>query len=309
MNPYEDIRRVLTRRKLWREESLQLVLTCLIVGGVYPQWGTRSMPTVRGAEFLRRLHLLVFGEDPESPCEVFVDEFELPRRHEAERSGWPDWAVLWPDRVWMIELKTEVGSHRLDQLPHYLDLGAHHYPQAAIDLTYLTGPMEKPAPEVHAGQRYHHIVWTDVVPLIEEVWGGDEPAARAYVQAAGDLIASLETPWTDWRAGWMTQVARAIASSKPALCRDNLWDLIVATAADGQQRAADAHTESGESLEDLRDQARELIIAAPEGSTAKHVLPWIWSGQTSGGQPLTSAGEQLGAELRLSRYSKPQFSS
>ena len=177
MNPYEDIRRVLTRRKLWREESLQLVLTCLIVGGVYPQWGTRSKPTVRGAEFLRRLHVLVFGEDPSSPCDVFVDEFELPRRHEAERSGWPDWAVLWPDRVWMIELKTEARSHRPDQLPHYFDLGAHHYPDAAIDLTYLTGPLDKPAPEVRAGQRYHHIMWTDVLPLIEEVWADDEPAA------------------------------------------------------------------------------------------------------------------------------------
>lgn len=62
----------------------------------------------------------------------------------------------------------------------------------------------------------------------------------------------------------------------------------------------------GESLEDLRDQARELIIAAPEGSATKHVLPWLWSSQTSGGQPLTSAGEQLGAELRLSRYAKTQ---
>lgn len=184
MDRYEDIRHVLTRRKLWREESLQLVLTCLIVGGRYPRWGTRSKPTVRGAEFLRRLHVLVFGEDPGSPCDDFVDEFELPRRHDAERSGWPDWAVLWPNRVWMVELKTEAGSHRTDQLPHYLDLGAHHYPHAAIDLTYLTGPLDKPAPQVRAGQRYHHIVWTEVLPLIEEVWADDEPAAGAYVEAA-----------------------------------------------------------------------------------------------------------------------------
>jgi hypothetical protein len=307
LTPYEDIRRVLTRRKLWREESLQLVLTCLIVGGIYPQWGTRSKPTVRGAEFLRRLHGLVFGEDPGSPCDVFVDEFELPRRHEAERSGWPDWAVLWPDRVWMVELKTEASSHRPDQLPHYLDLGAHHYPQAAIDMTYLTGPLDKPAPQLRAGQRFHHIVWTDVLPLIEEVWADDEPAAGAYVEAARELIASLGTPWTEWRAGWMTEVARAVEVSAPAVTRDDLWELIVATAEDGKQRAADARTESGEGLEDVRDRARELILAAPEGSATKHVLPWIWSSQTSGGQPLTPAGEELGAELRVSRYAKPQF--
>ena len=307
MEPYEDIRRVLTRRKLWREESLQLVLTCLIVGGTYPQWGTRSKPTVRGAEFLRRLHVLVFGEDPASSCDVFVDEFELPRRSEAERSGWPDWAILWPHRVWMVELKTEAKSHRPDQLPHYLDLGAHHHPHAAIDMTYLTGPMDKPAPNVRARQRYHHIVWTEVLPLIEAVWADDEPAAGAYVEAARELIASLGTPWPEWRAGWMTEVARAVKASEPAIPRDELWELIVATADDGKQRASDAYSESGESLEDLRGQARELIVAAPEESATKYVLPWIWSSQTSGGRPLTSAGQQLGAELRLSRYAKPQF--
>lgn len=283
MNRYEDIRRELTRRKLWREESLQLVLTCLIVGGNYPQWGTRSKPTVRGAEFLRRLHVLVFGEGPSSPCDVFIDEFELPRRHEAERSGWPDWGVLWPDRVWMLELKTEAGSHRPDQLPHYLDLSAHHYPHAAVDLTYLTGALEKPAPAVRAGQRYHHIVWTDVLPLIEQVWADDEPDVGAYVEAARELISSLGTPWTEWRTGWMTEVADAVSASGPAVNQDDLWELIAATADDGKQRASDAYTGSGESLEDLRDRARELVIAAPEGSATKHVLPWIWSGQTSGG--------------------------
>ena len=106
---------------------------------------------------------------------------------------------------------------------------------------------------------------------------------------------------------WMTEVAREVEASEPAATRDDIWELIVATGDDGKQRAADARTESGERLEDLRDQARELIIAAPQGSATKHVLPWIWSSQTSGGQPLTSAGEQLGAELRLSRYANPQL--
>jgi len=306
MDPYEDIRQLLTRRKLWREESLQFVLTCLIVGGVYPQWGTRSRPSTRGIEFLRRLHVRVFGHDPDSPCEVFVDEFELSRRHEAERSGWPDWAMLWPDRLWMVELKTEAASHRPDQLPHYISLAAHHYPHSAIDLTYLTGPLNKPAPVVRAGQRYHHIGWTEILPLLEEVWADDEPAAKAYVSAAQELIASLGTPWTEWRAEWITEEAIAIDVKGPAEWRQDLWGMIVATADDGKQRAYEALTESGEGLEDLRDQARELIMAAPQGSGTKHVLPWIWSSQTSGGQPLTSLGQQLGAELRFSRYVMPR---
>jgi hypothetical protein len=167
---------------------------------------------------------LVFGEDPSSPCDVFVDEFELPRRHEGERSGWPDWAVIWPDRVWMVELKTEARSHRPDQLPHYVDLGAHHHPHAAIDLTYLTGPLDKPAPKVLAGQRHHHIGWADVLPLIEEVWVDDETPAGAYVEAARELIASLGTSWTEWLAGWMTEVMRVVEAGEPALRRDNLWE-------------------------------------------------------------------------------------
>lgn len=310
MDPYEDIRGLLTRRKLGREESLQLVLTCLIVGGTYPKWGTRSRPTSLGAEFLRRLHVLVFGEDPSSPCDVFVDEFELPRRHESERSGWPDWAVLWRGRVWMIELKTEAGSHRPNQLPHYLELAAHHHPDAAIDLTYLTGRLNKPGPELGAGQRYNHIEWSDVLSLIEQVWATDEePRARAYVEAAGALIASLGTPWSQWRTSWIAEGASASETSEPDVVQDKLWELIVATAADGMQRASDAITDSGESLEDLRERARDLIIAAPDGSATKYVRPWIWSSQTSGGQPLTSTGEEIGAELRVSRYRTPQLSA
>src|SRR4051794_138906 len=101
---------------------------------------------------------------------------------------------------------------------------------------------------------------------MEDVWADDEPAAKAYVEAARELIASLGTPWTQWRAAWMTEVARAVEGSEPVVTRDELWELIVATADDGLQRASDAHMESGESLEDLRDRARDMIIATPEGS-------------------------------------------
>jgi len=62
---------------------------------------------------------------------VFVDEFELRGRNDEERGGAPDKVVLWPDRVWINELKTKAGSHRTSQLRLYLDLAHHH-------LTYLT---------------------------------------------------------------------------------------------------------------------------------------------------------------------------
>src|SRR4051794_5555155 len=73
---------------------------------------------------------------------TFVDEFELPARTDDERGAAPDYGVLWDDCVWLVELKTERGSHRADQIPTYFELAAHHYPGHRIELTYLTGPME-----------------------------------------------------------------------------------------------------------------------------------------------------------------------
>ena len=45
---------------------------------------------------------------------MFIDEYLLPKLEEGAANGWPDWAVLSDDRVWIIELKTEAGSHRAD---------------------------------------------------------------------------------------------------------------------------------------------------------------------------------------------------
>ena len=145
LEPYEDIRRVLTRRRLWREESLQLVLTCLIVGGVYPRWGTRSTPT----------------EGAPSSCVGSISESSVRNRVRHARSSsmssscHVDTKPSDPDgrtgrccgrSVVDGRAKTEARSHRPDQLPHYLGLGSHRYPDAAIDLTYLTGPLDNPPP-------------------------------------------------------------------------------------------------------------------------------------------------------------------
>ena len=109
-------------------------------------------------------------------------------------NGWPDWAVLWPDRVWVIELKSEAGSHRADQLPYYLRLAAAAHPTRRVDLTYITGPLTKPAPALAEGQRYSHLQWTQVLPLVEDVWGTDgRQEVRAYVEAARTVIENLTT--------------------------------------------------------------------------------------------------------------------
>ena len=98
----------------------------------------------------------------------------MPKRHDDELSASPDWTLVFEDRVWMIELKTERGSHRATQLPHYLDMAAHHYPGRVIDVTYLTGPLVKPAPPAaaRAALRPPHV-------------GGRPPALQAGVGGHG----------------------------------------------------------------------------------------------------------------------------
>jgi hypothetical protein len=107
-------------------------------------------------------------------------------------NGWPDWAVLWPDRAWVIELKAERGSHREDQLPYYLRLAAAAHLGCRVDLTYVTGSLSKPAPSLSDGQRYSHLHLVQVLPLVESVWGSDHrDEVIAYVDAVRTVIENL----------------------------------------------------------------------------------------------------------------------
>lgn len=115
---YEGPRAMLSRLRIGREEFCQRLITTLILAGTYPKWNLRSTPSSEGVGFLEELDRLSFGESRWAEGAVFVDEFELPPRVESEQGGYPDWAVIFPDRLWLIELKTERGSHRPGQLPY-----------------------------------------------------------------------------------------------------------------------------------------------------------------------------------------------
>ena len=186
---WEDPADLLGRLRLGREEFIQRLLTTLIVGGTYPRWNSRSTPTAEGRRFLHGLDAMSFGESAAADAMVFVDELDLRPRVESEPGGAPDWAVIWPHRLWLIELKTEATSHRPHQIPYYFQLGAHHFPEHSVDVTYVTGPLTRPAPQTGPDRRYAHLTWEDVVPLVTQTWGSDpRPGVRrgVGVQAAGD---------------------------------------------------------------------------------------------------------------------------
>jgi hypothetical protein len=305
---------LLTRLKLGREEFCQRLLTMLILDGPYPRWNTRSSVSPPGLEFLRTRYVRSFGEPWPGDELVFVDEFELPARHAAEPGGAPDWAVLWADRLWLIELKTEKGSHRPDQIPGYFSLAHYHYPAARVDISYVTPPMTAPYDPVGAWERYCHTPWAGLVPAITETWGGGPH--RDHVEALDRTLRGLHLKPSAWRAAFLGPPApapaeqRAVPVSPEAEGLTNLVELAIVAAAntaeDGQQRGVEIEVGDLQTLLDLRVAVRNRIASTPAGSDLRRVAPWIWRADSTG-KPLTVGGQKNGIELRVSRYKSPQY--
>lgn len=279
----EDPWALLRRLKLGREEFCQRLLTMLILEADYPRWNTKSRPSTRGQAFLRDLDALCFGASDLSQDVVFVDEFDLPPRVEGERGGAPDYAVIDGERLWMIELKTEVASHRPAQLPSYFEYAQHHHPRSRVDLAYVAphiAGVSVPAPD---GARFAYVTWQDVAPLLAH-WDGAPDELRRTREALDEALAGIGSPWTSWREGRIDDpVATALA-------------LAERTQSDGQQRALDYPFGSLDEMLEVRLQVRDAL--ARRDSSAR---PWRWSAQSSGGRALTATGEQVGFELRLSQ--------
>jgi hypothetical protein len=305
VNTYEDPDALRGRLRLGREEYCQRLLTSLIVGGPYPRWNSRSAPSPHGARYLQLLDDAAFGNS-RRVAPIFVDELDLPSRREEEKGCAPDQAAIWPDRLWMIELKTERGSHRRGQLTSYFVLGRHHFPSTAVDLLYLTPPMEIEQPDVPDGSRFAHLNWYDVRPLIDAVWGASpDELERRIADRLMIEIDGLTVPASRWRAALGTtrapEPAAAVEQEQPAATDpvDAALSLAREVEADRKQKAVEHRTSGVDEMLELRLKVRDAL--ATPGSPAPHVRPWIWR-WASAGQPLTAAGRETGYELRLSYY-------
>ncbi len=247
----EAFLRRLQTLKLGREEYCQRLLTMLILDGPYPSWNSRTKPSTKGVEYLSALEDLCFGSAEWSTPPVFVDEFELAQRHGGELGAAPDNALLWNDRLWMIELKTETSSHRPTQIPTYLRLARRYYQSCRIDLTYVTPEMAWVLPAV-GDARLAHVTWSQVVPLITEVWGDGDPLQRRALCAprrndrrhrhpvgARTRTASGATGGEEPSA---TEPGQRERAEPPAGHGDPVRDAVAlaeATSRDGRQRALD----------------------------------------------------------------------
>jgi len=295
------------RLKLGREEFCQRLLTTLLLAGPYPRWNTRSRTCPAGTAFLRELHDVSFGGGWPGDDFWFVDEFEFRPRTEEEKGAAPDYALLWDDHVWVIELKTERGSHRPTQIPYYFELARHHHPGASIDLTYLTGPGSKSGAATNPWERFAHVEWGGLGDLIRRHWPGTASTGGQAAVRDGLLatIDGLDQPASHWRqhAASLYDVRPSTEPTSDPLA--HAMDLAGATAEDGQQRALDVRFGSLEALHDTRVRVRGELAETPAGDSRRRVLPWVWRWE-SGGQPLTEPGNATGYELRFSRYEKPR---
>ena len=294
---------LLKRLKLGREEYCERLLTMLVLNDEYPRWNTRSTPSPEGLSFLAALDRLSFGDAGELTDAAFVDELDLPARPGDARGCAPDYAVITPDRLWMIELKTERGSHRSDQVPAYFELARHHHPKVRLDLTYLTGPGVKGELEPPDGTRYAHVTWEDVLPLVDAAWATPTEEQRLLVDQLHAVIDGLGTPWRQWRADRLSIPPEPDYDERDP--EEEALELARLTAADRAQRALEFEATDLAQLKELRADVAALIDGEG-GSAIHHVRPWLWSASTSDGEPLTEAGAMTGFELRLSWYKSPK---
>jgi hypothetical protein len=170
----------------------------------------------------------------------------------------------------MIELKTEAGSHRPAQIPLYFELGRHHYPRHRIDITYLTGPLSIGAPPIPDGCRFGHVLWSEVMPLVRDVWSDRSPTHCDVVRALDDVLDGLSAKWSAWRADRLA--AGAVIEPSPSDPTSDALELATLTAIDHQQRFLDFAPANLEELQALRLEVLQRIKASGE-SALLHVSP------------------------------------
>jgi hypothetical protein len=151
----------------------------LIVAGPSPRWNKPSSVSPKGKLFLEALDFSSFGSSTWHDEPYFIDEFDMPRRHDAERGCAPDYAVVSDDRLWLIELKTEKASHRASQIPSYFGFAHHYYPNRTVDITYLTPPMQVAVMPPGPWGRFAHIEWSTVAEMVQRIWGDSSEQADA----------------------------------------------------------------------------------------------------------------------------------
>jgi hypothetical protein len=206
--PDPDVER-LKLAKAGREWFAQYLLASLLLGQPPRRLNTANRPVDRGHQLLRRLDP---WSDPAAPAPDVFWEFRLDALDAGKENRWPDLAARWPNRLLLLELKTEPGSVRERQVDEYLALGLHNFPDLRVDLLYLTRDRVPSAPHgLPDWARYATMTWNVVADAIDAAWadapGGDgERAQRFAIWLREELLTG---------APWPSAAARATSMASP----------------------------------------------------------------------------------------------
>ncbi|MGQ0680089.1 MAG: hypothetical protein ACT4OM_10645 [Actinomycetota bacterium] len=307
------------RLRLWRhgrDAYVHRILTLLFLGRSPDPWNNPSRLSNNGANFLKLLDQVLFDEKWDT-TEQFYWEYKLLKRPEDRGHGWPDFAALWTDRVLLFELRSEPGSHRDAQIDWYLQLGAHNYGGRAIDVVHLSpDPITAKGHVLPDLARVRNCSWAELAKVIDVAWGkahGSEAFnALTFAQYLRQIGRARDLPElalpVDARAvrqrtaKQLEQEPPVMTFSKPVWAR--ILDTMVEVLEDGSERALELPAAGTEQAREMRRKVRaDLEVGDWLGDDGRKLELWIWN-RDCGGEALTEAGEESGAEIRVCRVQR-----
>ncbi|WP_248965291.1 hypothetical protein [Sphaerisporangium perillae] len=287
-----------------REWFADVMLTSLLLGHRPRRFNTPYKLSPRGRHLLSLLDPA--ADDIDGDPGVYW-EFKLNALQPGQENRWPDLAFHWPDRLLIVELKTEAGSVRERQVDEYIQLGLHHYPDIRVDFLYITRDrVPRPPSDLPERTNYSTTTWEHVAQAIHTAWGS--------LDGDGGLHASQFVEWiqVELMAGkpWKTDVPMtpppSVEAPSDADALSEAMRIAELVQADRKQRALPYEFTSKSEAEDFRSALREELVhrAANGDDAVTNVRPWVWT-TASSGEALSEGGHASGVEVRLSYYRAP----
>ena len=144
-------------------------------------------------------------------------------------------AILWPELVWLVELKTERSSHRREQIPGYFELCSPSSDMPSVDhvphhsTRYLYAPGTPGVGAVCASELARRLS-----PLSKQIWHVDDLNDDAEVAVVSGLLDAIARPISRQPNGAPTSRPRSIQPEPPSTPLEAGLGLASETARDGQ---------------------------------------------------------------------------